>query len=424
MRIVLPFPAALISAAVALCGCDSGAVSMDAEPTSAVHTATDTDVTPSVKRTDKLVLMHYMPWHRTPEEFGGRGGWGGHWTGWGRHDPEQIDDTGRRDVYSHFYPLIDVYDSADPHVVEAQLLQMRLAGVDGVIVDWYGIGQAADYPENQVGTQVLFEQCEKLGIDFAVCYEDRTVEVLVNEGHVESEAIGEHLAETLVWLQENWFASPVYVHLDDRPLFLNFGPIYVSSSDVWEVGLSAVSPRPMFIPLQHLWRGVDADGGFAWVHQRAWDNDPPVDVVKQRLLDLFADMAEGGEFVPSAVTGFKDIYDVPFESLDHRDGDTLRASLEAALAAPGRVVQLVTWNDYGEGTMIEPTREFDHLFLEILQDRLLDGGAHDDLRLPARLLDLRRAGNVASSELDAIAQMLSDRNVAGARAALDRLDTD
>ena len=30
-------------------------------------------------------------------------------------------------------------------------------------------------------------------------------------------------------------------------------------------------------------------------------------------------------------------------------------------------VQISTWNDYGEGTIIEPTKEFKYQYLEILQ---------------------------------------------------------
>jgi hypothetical protein len=33
-------------------------------------------------------------------------------------------------------------------------------------------------------------------------------------------------------------------------------------------------------------------------------------------------------------------------------------------------IQIVTWNDYGEVTMIEPTREFGYTFLTLLQEKL------------------------------------------------------
>jgi len=42
------------------------------------------------------------------------------------------------DIWSNYHPLIGLYDSTDPDLLECHLLQMKLAGIDGVIPDWYG----------------------------------------------------------------------------------------------------------------------------------------------------------------------------------------------------------------------------------------------------------------------------------------------
>ena len=42
-------------------------------------------------------------------------------------------------------------------------------------------------------------------------------------------------------------------------------------------------------------------------------------------------------------------------------------TFDAALAANASIIQLVTWNDYGEGTIIEPTAETGYQALEIVQ---------------------------------------------------------
>ena len=70
----------------------------------------------------KPVLMHYMPWFDTPE-FQGRWGW--HWR-MNTQDPDSIDmTTGRRQIASHFYPLIGPYASIDPDVIEYHLLALQ-----------------------------------------------------------------------------------------------------------------------------------------------------------------------------------------------------------------------------------------------------------------------------------------------------------
>ena len=59
-------------------------------------------------------------------------------------------------------------------------------------------------------------------------------------------------------------------------------------------------------------------------------------------------------------------------------------------------VQIVTWNDFGEGTVVEPTKEYGYRDLGIIQDfrrqYLNPGFAYDTnhLVLASRLFNLRR----------------------------------
>ncbi|MEM7680713.1 MAG: glycoside hydrolase family 71/99-like protein [Planctomycetota bacterium] len=390
--------------------------------------AQDTAAAPSpgAQAEPKRLLMHYMPWYQTPDVTGY---WGGHWTGWAAgHNPEQIDAQGKPDIWSHYHPLIGTYDSSDPDVLECHLLQMKLAGVDGVIVDWYGIGQAADYPPNQVASVALFEACAKLGLEFSVCYEDRTVEQMIREGEITPDAVAAHLTETFQWLEEHWFSAEHYTRVEGRPLLLNFGPIFVSDPAHWRTAFDALQDKPLFFALHHLWRDIGADGGFAWVHYDAWKDARTEAQVVANLQGVFDRTSKDPtRVIPSAVPGFKDVYKNPHPRLPHRNGQTLRETLRAAMAGDSPLVQLVTWNDYGEGTIFEPTHEFGYLFLEILQDaRRAELGpsfayTHADLRLPARLLELRRAGNAPAERLDHISALLRDGQVDAARAALDAL---
>jgi hypothetical protein len=374
-----------------------------------------------------LLLMHYMPWYTTPEF---RAEWGGHWTGWEQqHDPSTLGEDGLPDIWSHYHPLIGTYDSTDERVVECQLLQMKLAGVDGVIADWYGISDLHDYDENHAGTEVLFAVAGRLGMDFAACFEDRTVEELVKNDRLEASAVESHLADTFRWMDEHWFGADHHVRVDGRPLLLNFGPIYVKDSAVWDGALGSVSPRPLFFALHHLWQKCGADGGFTWVHQKVWEGDPDREEIERRLEHEYTYFSKDPEkMIVSALPGFHDIYEHSYGHIDHRGGATLRESLEFCVDGDWPIVQLVTWNDYGEGTIIEPTHEFGYLFLEIIQDvRRRELGdeftfTKDDLRLPARLLALRRAGDAPRTLLDRIARLLADGDCDRAREMLDRAE--
>ena len=91
----------------------------------------------------------------------------------------------------------------------------------------------------------------------------------------------------------------------------------------------------------------------------------------------------------TAFPGLKDIYKQAgvgerLGGISLRMGTTFTESL--ALGAGSPMVQIATWNDYGEGTAIEPTRGAGYKYLEILQKRL-NVSAHGsaDLRLPVML---------------------------------------
>jgi hypothetical protein len=373
----------------------------------------------------KTLLMHYMPWFQSPEI---RGYWGKHWTGFNNEaNPDTIAPDGRPDIWSNYDPLIGPYDSMDPDVLECHLLQMKLAGVDGVIVDWYGLSSAADYALNHEATEALFDACADFSMDFAICFEDRTIEYRVNTGQLWVSQITNDMTSMLGWMQTNWFSQPQYFEKDGAPLLLNFGPIYLSDPAVWDAALGSVPIRPAFFPLHHLWQGVDGDGGFNWVHASVWDGNPSEAVIKQRLINTFnATSSNPDQVIPSAISGFDEAYvGQSYPPVDHRDGATLRECLEVGIDGPWDIIQLVTWNDFTEGTMIEPTYEFGYTFLEVIQQERAEELAPlfpftpDDLRLPTQLFFLRKAGTTPDATLDQISQWLSLGDTASARAAIN-----
>ncbi|MGA0369522.1 MAG: hypothetical protein ACO3N7_08740 [Kiritimatiellia bacterium] len=194
-------------------------------------------------------------------------------------------------------------------MLRCQLLQMKLAGVDGVIADWYGISGTYNYAEIHEATELLFRIAGETGMTFAACFEDRTVESMVKLGRIGEEEIEKHLRETLGWLEDNWFSAEQYARYQERPLLLNFGPIYVREPAVWDAALSTPKRRPYFFPLHHLWRKAAGDGGFTWVHKHAWRDSENSAEIKRRLTGIYQSVAPTPEQVlVSATPGFHDIY--------------------------------------------------------------------------------------------------------------------
>jgi hypothetical protein len=166
----------------------------------------------------RLVLAHYMPWFaaRPVSQV-----WGWHWT-MNAFDPETMKE-GKRQIASQYYPLVGPYDSNDADVLEYHLLLMKLSGIDGVIVDWYGLTDLHDYKILHRNTKHLVEQVTRLGMKFAICYEDQTIPALEKAGRLSAEDRVTHVKRELVWMADNWFKVKSYVRLEGRSVLLSFG---------------------------------------------------------------------------------------------------------------------------------------------------------------------------------------------------------
>jgi hypothetical protein len=374
-----------------------------------------------------LILAHYMPWFESKSISGH---WGWHWT-MNHFDPERSDPSGRRDIASHSYPLIGPYDSADPDVVEYHTLLMKIAGLDGVIADWYGSEDFNDYAAIHRRTGLLFDTLGRRGLKFAVCYEDRVLRAMSERGKWTADQAVEHARTHLRYCEENWFSRPQYVTWEGKPLLLVFGPDFLDRTQ-WEAALAGMRPAPAYFTLHE--RKLPAIGSFAWPPMWA-SKDGELDAKElDAYLDRFS--KQEGLKIGCAFPGFHDIYKEASTQpshgfLDARNGETLQHTMGRALELGSPIIQIATWNDFGEGTCIEPTREYGFRYLEAVQDarrRFADDPfpfRPDDLRLPLRVHQLRKRFAPSSPErrtLDEAVNLLFAADVHHASQMLDGLE--
>jgi acetyl esterase/lipase len=326
-----------------------------------------------------------MPWYATKDVSGE---WGWHWT-MNHFDPEQKRWDDQRKIASHDYPLIGPYDSGDDHALECQALLMKIAGLDGVVIDWYGTSDLNDHAMNQRNTQKLIPWLKRAGLSFAVCYEDQAVKSLKSGDDLKQ------AEKDLEWAEEHFFADPSYVKQDGRPVLLVFGPQHLK----WKFDLSS---KPLVFGLAHLAKENGLDGAFAWPPVAGGKSLTP----EQWKKEIGLIYAQKQPFIATAFPGFKDIYQQAgvhdsYGGIASRNGLTMSESLTQALESKAPLIQIATWNDYGEGTMIEPTRNtgFRHL------EKLPRCGSPADLRLPVMLYQLRKRGGDAA-KLDETATLM------------------
>lgn len=330
------------------CGSDDGKAQ---EPGSEIQGPVAVTKTNSTK-----VYMHYMPWFETNQSNNGQ--WGYHWT-MGNRNPNTVLPNGNRDIAAHYYPLIGPYHSGDPDVIENHLLLMKYAGVDGVLINWYGTFNLNDYAINLENSEQIIDMLDEVGLEYALVYEDRFLNDIVTAGLAPTAASAAR--SDVNYMKSNYFTDENYIQVNGKPLLLNFGPITLSTPQQWTIAFSTLSTPPAFFTLwnESAEAGTNATGEFAWVYQ---SNAALSNFYSTRMPQL--QMAIGG-----AYPGFKDFYEeggagtVIGWEIPHNNGATLDETLTLAQNAGVDYLQLITWNDFGEGTMIEPTQEFGYQFV-------------------------------------------------------------
>ncbi|HEY8021289.1 MAG TPA: hypothetical protein VIH93_09315 [Thermoanaerobaculia bacterium] len=276
-------------------------------------------------------------------------------------------------VYAHFLPwfcstsdggnpprcnghVLTGYDSNDAAEVKAQVDDMVSRGMQGMVIDWYGPYATA---EDGATMKVMAEaQSRSPLFEFAIMEDKGAVSKCVAKtGHSNTQCA----IDDLNYVAAHYYPSPAYMHRNGRPVVLFF--VDTSVAIDWNAVRAGVTGNPLFVFEDNFTR-TQADGAFAWVKpaQRTASWTQP-DFVG--YLDNFYGNARShaGELPFGA--GFKGFDDVdatwapnPYRFMDQGCGQTWLqsiATVNGQYSASNQLdsLQLVTWNDYDEGTEIE-----------------------------------------------------------------------
>lgn len=339
---------------------------------------------PVVKSNPKPVYMHYMPWFDTPESDGY---WGWHWTMNNRNPNNYIDvQTERRDIASHYYPLIGPYSSSDTCVIEYHLLLMKLSGIDGVLIDWYGEnGSNPDVGNLLRNSNAFIQEISKYGLQYSLVIEDRFSESVYD------------MTQNIKYAKENYFNTPEFIRYgnNQQPLLGVFGPVKYQTEGNWNSILSAAGEGVEFL---QLWGessdvGANSSGEYVWI----WE-DETLDNYYSHMESYYQYQAVNHQTTMGVIyPGFNDFYTAggvheSYFNIPHNNGSTLDGIIGLVNQYSNEIdiVQLATWNDYGEGTVFEPTRETGYTYLSKIQNYTGVNYSTTDLEQVNRLYELRK----------------------------------
>jgi hypothetical protein len=221
-------------------------------------------------------------------------------------------------------------------------------------------------------------------------------------------------------------------------VLLNFGPQHFKLDAEWREIFAVLTQAPAFFTEDN-WMSSGA-GAFNWPPMWLSQSPGTGGVLSTVALEAYlAAFEKSGSawpsYISSAFPRFHDIYQKAairdyWGYLGDRNGETFRETLRRALTNNSAIVQIVTWNDFGEGSVVEPTVEYGYRDLAVIQDfrrQFLDASfscRSNDLALATRVFELRRqhsTNSVVAGELDTVFAHITTNNLAVARQCLSRL---
>jgi PKD repeat protein len=269
-------------------------------------------------------------------------------------------------IYTHFMPWFGFgdhmnvgYISTDTLQIQKQVNDMVSRGLDGAIIDWYGRGTFnKHYVSYDQTTQSFMHESElHPGFHFAITHDSGALKTC-------AATLGCDVTQTLIddlnYANVTYVGSPAYLTYGGRPVIYFFG--HEAYSIDWTRVRAGVAGNPMFIFRNASgFSKAQSNGAFSWV---APETVTATNLMALSYLDNYYKTAITS--FPSAYSsgsGYKGFNDTlalwgSNRIIDQQCGQTWLQTLAEAgkyYSATRQMlgIQIVTWNDYEEGSEIE-----------------------------------------------------------------------
>ncbi|HJN15533.1 MAG TPA: hypothetical protein QGH10_08590 [Armatimonadota bacterium] len=430
----------------------------------------------------KMVWADYFPHHRTREHDGNLGSWfqsrtaeqSGVEVTTFTYNADLIDGNGHHQLPATIYPLVGMQSDMDPDYLEYQILQAKVAHIDGFVIEFVMPGDNTWTHTTLKLMEVARKYDFQIGVDIIEGSFFDWIKYRPNMDTREKQLEAWKLS--IQWMIDEIYAKPTGVVVDGHPVFFLFAggltpdehrehmadfELPPHLKEPWWVKRAGIGPQ-----IEHThyaykqWDGL-INGMFGWLCTYNFlDAEVPAEIAERFDKYETSDgllhyqnvvMQKGQEYVDSG------LFDIRVNSVcpgfDNRGcagwgndlsyisreaGATLRKQWEFIAENRGQIdgALLVTWNDYTESTCVEPTVEFGFHDMEQTEKHAATfKGIESDasgIQLPFDLYELRKAARFLTNcgvdaaalteKLDASAAQIASGEYAASRADVDAAD--
>lgn len=300
----------------------------------------------TVRAVPKKVLAFYYGWYGNPQISG-------RWVHW-----SDVDKTKQSIGNSTHYPELGPYDSHDPKVVKQHCQWAAAVGMDGFIASWWNPNDFHDQ-----GMSLLLNTAQEFGLEITVYLE--TVPARTRQ----------QALDYVLYLLNHYGAHTAWLKVDSRPV------LFVYSRAIGEIGLDnwrwviAEANRKYSKGVLFIGDRLSAEAAeiFDGIHtynitgQTARRSPKEIRTWARDRFPQWVALAADRIACLTIIPGYDDSKldrPLPRPITDRHEGETYRVLWEEAIAANPTWVLLTSWNEWHEGSEIEPSVENGHRELE------------------------------------------------------------
>ncbi len=300
---------------------------------------------------DRHVMAFYYPWYGVPEGPGGVG----KVVHWGKIDAANHDIAA-----STHYPALGAYDSHDPKVIDQHCQWAKAAHIDTLIVSWWGHG---DYTDRAMPK--ILDACAQHGLSACIYYET-----------VPKPQTAEAAAKDIIRVLEKYGSHKAHLKVDGKPV------VFIYGRAVGQLGLMGWLEAVKLVNAGYRGGTVligdqfsyGAARVFAGVHTYntagSLAGRSPADAQKwaEATYPSWVQLADGADKIVAitVIPGYDDTkIRKPGLAVERYGGEFYRLQWEQALAADPHWVLVTSFNEWHEGSEIEPSLQYGSKYIEL-----------------------------------------------------------
>lgn len=289
----------------------------------------------SKTRYSKLLLSFYYPWYGNPSGPTKR------WRAWNPKKAYASKNT----------PLLGYYDSKDPAIIKKHIEYAKRAGIDGFIVSWWGINSF----EDSIFDNIL-RIAEKESFFVTIYYET---------------AWDKHsLLNDFSYIFNKYTKSNSFLKCQGKPVLFVYSRIVKNSRrEDWEFIHDKLekSGKEFFLIGDGFSENIIPIFDGIHLYDLGFHSLSAIRKIYQQ--GAMYHSVIGGLFVGTVMPGYDDtVIRKPGTVIDRRNGKYYKDMWEMALRNDPQWIVITSFNEWHEGSEIEPSKEYGDEYLELTAD--------------------------------------------------------